>query len=254
MYPNSTKQRAPSPGLDYATEYYVDEERPRRAKRSRPEGESEVYGESSSVDVPTKKLILTGEYRTPFSERIQAMRRGEHERAQECRNRGSVSDRLNALAIKTSRRTPSPPGSTSAPAPPSTPLRPAAAEVCPGAPQKARKFDRNFLGRGSSCSDGNEDDYLFDRWANKPENVLRKKKSADLSNERCRRGITTPDHPSPLRSSFNAEEMEKISAQLDALSKRMSSETRRTDSPTGYPRRRYPTYRRDSSSSDDYFI
>ncbi|KAI0831611.1 hypothetical protein F5Y06DRAFT_281431 [Hypoxylon sp. FL0890] len=229
----SNGKHTPAPvSLKAANEYYtrVLPTRQKSEERSEAEGELEAHNDPSSDDSPTKLLVLTGEYRIPFRERMQAIRQRVQERAQERRKSGVISDSLDAMTSKTSApQTPGSRGPTSAPRAPVTPSGSAQAETCPGAPVKPkREFDLRRLSWGSESED--IDDYLFDRyWAEKEDNVLSKKKSADWSNERQRRGITRPDTPSPLRSSFNAEEMAKLSAQLGEFAKKMAWEIDNTE-------------------------
>ncbi|KAI1461121.1 hypothetical protein F4805DRAFT_313999 [Annulohypoxylon moriforme] len=171
------------------------------------------------------KTVFTGEYRMPLRDRLRTMRQGIHERKEERRKSGRVNG-LEDMTLRPTRspsRSPSPLdlNSTSVPfTPPSTPQRsrPAslALEACPGAPTKSRKY----LDLPASTSGTDSDDILFDRRAHSRsplEIASSARRSADKANERQRRRITTPGEPSPLRSSFNADEMAELAAQLDAM-------------------------------------
>ncbi|KAI1139663.1 hypothetical protein F5Y05DRAFT_424579 [Hypoxylon sp. FL0543] len=201
--------------------------REKRVERPEAAGESEAP-ESSTVDTPTKKTVLTGEYRIPLRERVQAMRQEVQQGRREERQIKDISKDLEALANriyeKGVSRVRDP---TSAPRPPVTPTSSPSPAACPGAPSKPkRQFDLRRL----SLSDDEDDDAFFDRfWASRDENTLRKKKSSKRLNERHRRGSTRPETPSPLRSSFNFEEMEKMKTALSAVTARLNWEIDNAD-------------------------
>ncbi|OTA97183.1 hypothetical protein M434DRAFT_392141 [Hypoxylon sp. CO27-5] len=229
VFIKSKKERAPSPSSTRAS----PSTEARSVERSEAESKFKPHDESSSNETPAKKLALTGEHRTPFSERMSAMRQRASRGPDERQKKASLEETINAMteSLKAiERRTLRIPAST--PAPPPTPSYLGVPETCPGAPVKKKKtFDVRRFSRGSAIDSDSDEDYLFDRWANKTEHVLRKKKSTDWANERRRDGITTPDTPSPLRCSFNADQADKITAQLEAIARKLDEEI---NDPEGY--------------------
>ncbi|KAI2620239.1 hypothetical protein GGS26DRAFT_317639 [Hypomontagnella submonticulosa] len=159
-------------------------------------------------DAVRKETVFTGEYRTPLRERLKARRREVEERAKERRESGSISDHLESMTnspsnppSRSSSRTSSPPARK----PVTPPSRPPSAEYL--GPELRRLLDQYV-------ADNN--DILFDRRATK-QDVDNKRLSQDLANERQRKRITAPPSPSPLRRSYNADEMAKLSSALKAL-------------------------------------
>ncbi|KAI0884715.1 uncharacterized protein GGS22DRAFT_200408 [Annulohypoxylon maeteangense] len=174
---------------------------------------------SSSPEAP--QTVFTGEYRAPLRDRLRAMRQVLH---------GSKSGAPNGPEKPTLTPSPldlnTPSTSPSIPSPPPpTPRRsrptPLYLGTCPGAPIKSQKYLNLPISKAGTDSD----DLLFDRRANQPsptEVATSARRSADKANERQRRRITTPGAPSPLRSSFNADEMAELAVQLDAMTKEMA--------------------------------
>ncbi|KAI1381521.1 hypothetical protein F4677DRAFT_460627 [Hypoxylon crocopeplum] len=159
-----------------------------------PGSESGSDAEESLSSDGTRKVVFTGENRIPYRERLQKIRRAAEERAK--RRSGSGTIEAKGSPPRTPPRTP-----------PS--LEPFEIE-CPGAPRKVNKFlDARRL--SDSESDETEDDYVDE------EQVATKRLLLDSANERHRKGITKPASPSPLRRSFNAEDMEKFGPTLDFM-------------------------------------
>ncbi|KAI1095454.1 hypothetical protein F5B19DRAFT_345741 [Rostrohypoxylon terebratum] len=187
----------------------------------------------AATEPEARKTIFTGEYRFPLRDRLRAMRKAISD-SQEKRGktRPSPSDAkdvtlnpvysnarapspldLNCVPLPLTRITPPPPP------PPSTPHHPSPLpldSICPGAPVKSKKY----LKLPADLSGTDSDDILFDRRANPctPVSVAATaRRTSDKNNERSRSRTTTPSCPSPLRSSFNAEEMADLAAQLDVM-------------------------------------
>lgn len=195
----SKKEQAPSPTPARSSPSVED----KRAQHSETESESEAHDESSR------------KYRNPFQKRTSALFEGTNQME-------SIVDVLRAEVNANRIRRQQGPASTLAPPP--TPSNLAAFETCPGAPRKKKTYPPRYYSSGSITDLDSEDDYLFDRWANKRENVIRKKKSTDLANERRRDGTTTPSSPSPLRVGFDLEELEMMNAQLEQISQKIDDE------------------------------
>ncbi|KAI0121565.1 hypothetical protein F4776DRAFT_631424 [Hypoxylon sp. NC0597] len=207
----SKKEQAPSP-TSARSSPSVEE---KRAQHSETKSESEAHDESSSNSIPNKKLVLPHDSRSPYQKRMSALLEGTNQTE-------NIVELLRAEvdAIKIHRQQ----GSASTLAPPPTPSNLAVLETCPGAPRKKKTYPPRYYSSGSITDSDSEADYLFDRWANKRENVIRKKKSTDLANERRRDGTTTPNSPSPLRVGFDIEELEKMSAKLEEMSQKIDDE------------------------------
>ncbi|KAL7624360.1 hypothetical protein AAE478_005923 [Parahypoxylon ruwenzoriense] len=177
-------------------------------------------------------LVLTGERRIPLRERLRTMRQELADRARLRRETGYLSDTLDSMCSRSCSSL----SLDSLPDLPATPRRHRSAfseREAPAAPRKVRTFyDVRRLAsldgsRSRSGGDGKngdeddeeeEDDCLFDRRANsRPDEVVRKKLFLDANNERRQKRISIPDRPSPLRRSYNAEEMAKLGFALDSM-------------------------------------
>ncbi|KAI4869080.1 hypothetical protein F4820DRAFT_407943 [Hypoxylon rubiginosum] len=194
----------------------------REGEADSPKDEVDTHEDDTGVCAPTK-TVFTGEYRVPLSERLRAIRLDVTDRAHSRRESGNPS--ADALVDRTS-----PPPRTQVPVLPTfTPVRPVSSSSssvdpeCPGAPRKVVSSKQHSIAMrrlssdtspsssSSSCSsssdgdydDDYENDHLFDRKANEPHLVLKKKSFIDLANERQQRGDTAPCTPSPLRHSFS---------------------------------------------------
>ncbi|KAI1210622.1 uncharacterized protein F4807DRAFT_422059 [Annulohypoxylon truncatum] len=224
-----------------------------RDERSSPTSLAE---ESSSPKA--LKTVFTGEHRVPLRERLRAMRQGINGRKEERRKSAGLPNNREDMALLPTRspsRTPSPldldssyPSTSTftTTAPPSTPRRSRPSPLplvdsCPGAPVKSKKW----LDLPASKSGTDADDLLFDRRAH-PRAAVEIAASADKARERQRRRITTPGAPSPLRSSFNADEMAELAAQLDAMRAEIAAkEEGREDLLTPEPFKGFERFARD---------
>ncbi|KAI2473402.1 hypothetical protein F4781DRAFT_442038 [Annulohypoxylon bovei var. microspora] len=190
---------------------------------------STMTEEPSSPEAP--KTVFTGEHRVPLRDRLRAMRKGIHARKEERRSSGLLSDSLESMVSSTSPpRTPSPitSTSTSISTSPCTPAnntltrrrsRPAALPLgaCPHAPRKANKYLAVHLDASPKDSSSDDDDCLFDRRATQHAEAVSKRLFVDQATDRHRRRVTAPGAPSPLRTSYNADEMAKLAAELDVM-------------------------------------
>ncbi|KAI1106722.1 hypothetical protein F4804DRAFT_354133 [Jackrogersella minutella] len=188
--------------------------------RSPPTPVSDTNAEaSSSVDAPSaRQTVYTGEHRIPLRERLRKMRLGINERKEERRRSGYLPESLQNMVSSSSPPSPSPPPPAGAP---TTPIRSRPAPLEP--PRAPRKANRKSLHLPPPVFAGgcDEDDHLFDRRANTTEEeVASKRLSVDVANERSRKRITAPGAPSPLRASFNADEMARLGSELDEMLER----------------------------------
>ncbi|XDG02976.1 hypothetical protein ABKA04_002591 [Annulohypoxylon sp. FPYF3050] len=212
------------------------------------EGSSPAKAVEEVTEPEARKTIFTGEFRLPIRERLRAMRKEINDSQEKRRKSGRFSNGadnttlnpvysnvrapspldLNCVPLPLTRITPPPPPA------PSTPQRPSSLaldSICPGAPIKSKKY----LRLPASISGTDSDDILFDRRAN-PRTPVEiadtARRSSDKANERSRSRVTTPCAPSPLRSSFNAEEMMELAAQLDAMRAEIAAKEAQEPEPT----------------------